>query len=216
MTPFAGPLYLLFMAFPGTPVHALFARPFFIDLGSSASNSSFGCDPPRLAEESKPSPPRKVKKASPGESLGSLRSIMCRWTRPFWGTDCQRSRKGLSSAQAASLCSAGIERAQECLQGEHFVRGSPGGSAVCDPNPPRPFARYRSEGPDRPPKKNQRRVSWRLCKSKIVCSFTPRLIFGVGQDPRSVLVVSSDSYTWCLSRERRVRVVSHLPCKIKT
>ena len=43
------------------------------------------------------------------------------WTRPFWGTDCQRSPKSLSSAQAASLCSAGIKRSRKCLQGGHFV-----------------------------------------------------------------------------------------------
>ena len=30
--------------------------------------------------------------------------------------------KGPSSAQAASLCGAGIERARKCLQGEHFMR----------------------------------------------------------------------------------------------
>ena len=60
--------------------------------------------------------------------------------------------------QAASLCSAGIERARKCLQGYHFVRcchtarsllsGSSLGvagesAAVCDPNPPRPSARSR-------------------------------------------------------------------------
>ena len=28
-------------------------------------------------------------------------SIMCKWTRPFWGTDCRRAPKSLSSAQAA-------------------------------------------------------------------------------------------------------------------
>ena len=87
-------------------------------------------------------------------------SIMCKWTRPFWRTDCQRWPKSLSSAQVASLCSASIERAQECLQGWYFVRcchsthsllfrvlpGSPEGSAaVCDPNPPRPFARSRDK-----------------------------------------------------------------------
>ena len=44
-------------------------------------------------------------------------SIMCKWTRPFWATDCRRAPKGLSSAQAAPLCSAGIERAGKCLQG---------------------------------------------------------------------------------------------------
>ena len=30
--------------------------------------------------------------------------------------------KDLSSAQAGSLCSAGIERARKCLQGDHFLR----------------------------------------------------------------------------------------------
>ena len=30
--------------------------------------------------------------------------------------------KSLSSGQAASLCSAGIERTRKCLQGEHCVR----------------------------------------------------------------------------------------------
>ena len=95
-------------------------------------------------------------------------SIVCKWTRPFWGIDCWRWPKSLSLAQAASLCSACIERTQKCLQGvcvcAHFVRccqstqypqsafqgvfrGLPGGgggsAAACDPNPPRPFARYR-------------------------------------------------------------------------
>ena len=37
-------------------------------------------------------------------------------------TDSLEVTKGLSMAQAASLCSAGMERAQKCLQGEHFVR----------------------------------------------------------------------------------------------
>ena len=35
-------------------------------------------------------------------------SVMCKWTRPFWGTDCRRWDKSLSSAQAASVCSASI------------------------------------------------------------------------------------------------------------
>ena len=83
--------------------------------------------------------------------------FMCKWTRTFWGTDCWRP-KNLSSTEAASRCSAGIERARNCLQGEHFARcchsahgllfkGSlevaRGSAAVCDPNPPRPLARYR-------------------------------------------------------------------------
>ena len=69
------------------------------------------------------------------------------------------SQRSLSSAQAASLCSAGIVRALTCPQGDHFVRcchstqsllfrdfrGGPQrrSAAVCNPNPPRPFARYR-------------------------------------------------------------------------
>ena len=84
-----------------------------------------------------------------------------KWTRPFWGTDCRRPPKSLSLAQKASLCSASIERARKCLQAWHFVRRrhstysllfrdfrgvSPEVSAaVCDPNPPRPCARYREE-----------------------------------------------------------------------
>ena len=42
--------------------------------------------------------------------------------RPFWRTDCWGAPKSLSSAQAAPLSSGGIERAQKCLQGWHFVR----------------------------------------------------------------------------------------------
>ena len=38
---------------------------------------------------------------------------MCKWTRPFWGTDCRRATKSLSLAQPAS---------RKCLQGKHFVR----------------------------------------------------------------------------------------------
>ena len=52
----------------------------------------------------------------------SVPNVMCKWTRPFWGADCQRSPESLSSAQAASLCSAGIERTAKCLQGEQFLR----------------------------------------------------------------------------------------------
>ena len=44
-----------------------------------------------------------------------LSSIMCKWTRLFWGTSCRRSPQSLS--QVASLCSAGIERARKCSQG---------------------------------------------------------------------------------------------------
>ena len=49
-------------------------------------------------------------------------SIMCKWTQPFRGTDCRKSSESLSSADSSSLCSAGIERARKCLQGDHFVR----------------------------------------------------------------------------------------------
>ena len=38
------------------------------------------------------------------------------------GTDCWRCPKSLSSAQAAPLCSALIQRTRKCLQNEHFVR----------------------------------------------------------------------------------------------
>ena len=50
--------------------------------------------------------------------------IMCKWTRPFWGTGCRRLPKSLSSSQAASPRSAGIERARKCLQGKHVLRCS--------------------------------------------------------------------------------------------
>ena len=49
-------------------------------------------------------------------------STTCKWTRPFSGTGCRRAPKALSSAQAAPLCSAGIERARNCLQALHFLR----------------------------------------------------------------------------------------------
>ena len=38
-----------------------------------------------------------------------LLSTPSKLTRPFWGTDCRRSPQSVSSAQAASLCSAGME-----------------------------------------------------------------------------------------------------------
>ena len=47
---------------------------------------------------------------------------MCKWMRPFWGTDCRSAPKSLSSAQTAPLCSAGSERARKCSQGYHFLR----------------------------------------------------------------------------------------------
>ena len=58
---------------------------------------------------------------------------MCKWTQPFWGTDCRRSSKSLSSAQAASLCSAGIERAGKCLQGVSMLRDAVTVPTVCFP-----------------------------------------------------------------------------------
>ena len=36
----------------------------------------FSCDPPDLAEESKPSPAQKVKKESPGESVGESPRVL--------------------------------------------------------------------------------------------------------------------------------------------
>ena len=53
----------------------------------------------------------------PTKGLAEPKSTMCKWMRLFWGTDCRRSPKSVSSAQAAPLCSAGIERARKCLQG---------------------------------------------------------------------------------------------------
>ena len=44
--------------------------------------------------------------------VGHPLSIPSKWARPFWGTGCRRSPKSLCSAHAASVCSAGIERAQ--------------------------------------------------------------------------------------------------------
>ena len=43
---------------------------------------------------------------APNSPIGLQRkvSIMCKWTRPFWGTDCRRAPKSLSSAQAAPPC----------------------------------------------------------------------------------------------------------------
>ena len=62
------------------------------------------------------------KKGRTSQHSRCIKSIMCKWTRPFWGTDCRRSPESLSSAHAAPLCSAGIERARKSLQGERFVR----------------------------------------------------------------------------------------------
>ena len=64
-----------------------------------------------------PQVPEKFEKKKFGFNFRSL--IMCKWMRPFWGTDCRRAPKSLTSAQAAAarLCSAGIERARKCLQG---------------------------------------------------------------------------------------------------
>ena len=49
----------------GSPIQAL-GSPY----EGSFQFSQEPCDPPDLAEESKPSPAQKVKKESPGESLG--------------------------------------------------------------------------------------------------------------------------------------------------
>ena len=109
--------------------------------------------PRRSQEPPKPSlnplSPRSGLQRLGGQGV-SVKSTMCKWTRPFGATDCQRPPKGLSSA----LCSAGIERARKCVQGEHFVRDAvtvptvcfsgfsgaarAGSAAVCDPNPSRP------------------------------------------------------------------------------
>ena len=71
----------------------------------------------------------------PFQSRGWLEDYwcMCKWKWPFWGTVCQRAPKSLSSAQAAPLYSASIERARKCLQGWHchsthslLFRGSAG------------------------------------------------------------------------------------------
>ena len=35
--------------------------------------------------------------------LGGHQSLMCKWTRPFWGTDCRRSPKNLSRPGLLSL-----------------------------------------------------------------------------------------------------------------
>ena len=75
-------------------------------------------------------------------------STMCKWMRPFWGTDCRSSPKSLSSAQANSLCSADIERARKfvrCYHSTHsllckVLRGSPGERGVSSSLRPRPSA----------------------------------------------------------------------------
>ena len=66
---------------------------------------------------------------------------MCKWTRrPFWGTDCRReSLKVLVGLAFCEMLSQYPRSAFQGLCGGHW-RGS---VAVCDPNPPRPFARYR-------------------------------------------------------------------------
>ena len=85
-------------------------------------------------------------------------SIMCEWTRPFWGTDCWRSPNILSLAQQPlfevpalrelesacrdSILCNGVTVPTVCFSGVVRVRQR-GSAAVCNPNPPRPFARYR-------------------------------------------------------------------------
>ena len=70
----------------------------------------------------------------------------------------ETTQKPILGPGSRSFCSAGIERNRKRLQGEHLVRcrhsthsqlvrGFPGGcrwgsAALCDPNPPRPFARF--------------------------------------------------------------------------
>ena len=53
----------------------------------------------------------QISRGHPSVVHADVPSIMCKWMPPFWRTDCQRSPKNLSSAPAASLCSASIERA---------------------------------------------------------------------------------------------------------
>ena len=47
-------------------------------------------------------------------------STICKWTRPFWGTDCRRSPKSLSSAQAASLLQCQHWESSKVLAGFAF------------------------------------------------------------------------------------------------
>ena len=49
-----------------------------------------------------------------------FKSIMCKWTRPFWGTDCRRAPKSLSSAQATLLCSSKHWESSKVLAGLAF------------------------------------------------------------------------------------------------
>ena len=44
-----------------------------------------------------------------GHSEPGAQNSMCKWTRLFWGTDCRRAPKSLSSAQATPLGSTSIE-----------------------------------------------------------------------------------------------------------
>ena len=73
---------------------------------------------------------------------------MCKWMRPFWGRDCQRAPKTLSSAQAAPSAAPALRELDSavtvptvCFSG--WLRGSPEGvSSSLRPKPSSPFARY--------------------------------------------------------------------------
>ena len=76
-------------------------------------------------------------------------SIVCKWTRPFWGTDCWKAPKSLSSAQTAPLSSAGIERARKCLHSDIlFPYRSPSPRPQPDP----------TQHPEKDPKRTRNRA----------------------------------------------------------
>ena len=54
-------------------------------------------------------PPGAVKTCA----VRPVSSIMCKWTRPFWGTDC---RTAPNRPRQPPLCSACVERARNCFQ----------------------------------------------------------------------------------------------------
>ena len=81
-----------------------------------------------------------------------------------WWTDCWRSPKAFPWLRQPLLAVPALRELEKCLQGEFFVRcchstyrllvrASPGvareaqqpSAAVCDPDPPCPFARYRKK-----------------------------------------------------------------------
>ena len=124
--PFANPSPTLCQPLLPTPLQAPLSvgpRHPFGDTGLTASWNFFGC--PTFCFRSR-GPGGGCRgdgrvRGSSGHLCRGPHSRMCKWMRPFWGTDCRRARKSLSSAQAAPLCSAGIETARECLQGEHSL-----------------------------------------------------------------------------------------------